>query len=429
MVALLIVPTSLMGGTLPVLSAYTKRFQTGLSRRVGILYGSNTLGAFVGVVGSGLYAIGAWGEWQTIFCAALLNLAVSLLAFRMSRAPAVAEIAAATGADGAKAGSAVLTHRKLILWAYAASGFAAISYEIVWTRMFQIELGTSICAFSMMLGFYLLGIGLGSLAGGMLVRKINNSLKLFGWLQVAVALYGVAGMYLLLGFDPVTLIQDIVLSNIITVPLLIVTPLTLVLGLMFPVVSSLYVEERETGRGVGRLYSANTAGCIAGSLVCGFLLIGALGTRGTMLLLAGMNAMLGAAILLVDGRRRAVLSAGLSVAVVAAVALLSPDPIPDGNRQVGASDLRRSHPPGHLVSPPGARRGHHHGAWHLRLSVDKRALCQRHWNDQTVHGNQAYGPSAARAPPESAQHSRDLLRHGYGPQIGMGARGHFLRRR
>jgi spermidine synthase len=326
MVALLIVPTSLMGGTLPVLSAYTKRFQTGLSRRIGILYGSNTLGAFVGVVGSGLYAIGAWGEWQTIYCAALLNLAVSLLAFRMSRAPAAAESAAAAGTDGAKAGSAALTHRKLILWAYAASGFAAISYEIVWTRMFQIELGTSIYAFSMMLGFYLLGIGLGSLAGGMLVRKINNSLKLFGWLQVAVALYGVAGMYLLVGFDPVTLLQDIVLSNIITVPLLIVTPLTLVLGLMFPVVSSLYVEERETGRGVGRLYSANTAGCIAGSLVCGFLLIGTLGTRGTMLFLAGMNALLGAAILLVDGRRRAVLSAVLSVAVVAAAALLSPDP-------------------------------------------------------------------------------------------------------
>lgn len=325
MVALLIVPTSLMGGTLPILSAYTRRFQSGHSRRIGILYGSNTLGAFIGVVGSGLYAIGAWGEWQTVYGGALLNLVVSLFAFGMSRELAGVESPAASGADGTKTGSP-LTYRKLILWAYAASGFAAISYEIVWTRMFQIELGTSIYAFSMMLGFYLLGIGLGSLAGGILIRKINNSLKLFGWLQLVVALYGVAGMYFLARFEPVTFLQNLVLSNIIAVPLLIVTPLTLVLGLMFPVVSSLYVKEHETGRGVGRLYSANTAGCIAGSLVCGFILIGTFGTRGTMILLAGMNAVLGAAILLVAGRRRALLSAVPAVAAIAAAALFSPDP-------------------------------------------------------------------------------------------------------
>jgi spermidine synthase len=326
MVALLIIPTSLMGGTLPVLSAYTKRFQSGLSRRIGILYGSNTLGAFIGVVGSGMYAIGAWGEWQTIYAAAVLNLVVSFLAFRMSHEPAGAEGPASAGAEKTSAGPTPLTYRKLILWAYAASGFAAISYEIVWTRMFQIDLGTSIYAFSMMLGFYLLGIGVGSLTGGMLVRKINNSLRLFGWLQVAVAFYGVAGMYLLARFAPVSNLQTFVLSTIIIVPLLIVMPMTLVLGLMFPVVSSLYVEERETGRGVGRLYSANTIGCIAGSLVCGFLLIGTLGTRGTMLFLAGMNTLVGAAILLVDGRRRAVVSVALAAVAVAAAALLSPDP-------------------------------------------------------------------------------------------------------
>ena len=272
-----------------------------------------------------MYAIGAWGEWQTIYAAAFLNLAVSLLAFRMSRGPAGAESPAGAVADGTKTAPVPLMLKKLILWGYAASGFAAISYEIVWTRMFQIQLGTSIYAFSMMLGFYLLGIGLGSLAGGLLVRKINNRLKLFGWLQVAVALYGVAGMYLLVLFNPVSHLQSLVLSNIIIVPLFIVTPLTLALGLMFPVVSSLYVEEREAGRGVGRLYSANTFGCIVGSLVCGFLLIDALGTRGTMLFLAGMNALLGAAILVYD-RRRAVLFVVPAIVVVAAAGLLSPDP-------------------------------------------------------------------------------------------------------
>jgi spermidine synthase len=336
MTALLLVPTCLMGGTLPVLSAFIKSNHRDLKGRIGILYGFNTLGAVIGVLGTGMYAIGAWGERQTLFTGVAINAALSLLAFALSRFqrpaspsidPSVPKALAAyhPEADGISAPAPGLT-RKFILISYALSGFAAISYEIVWTRLFQIQLGTSIYAFSMMLGCYLLGIALGSLAGGALVLKKDAAMKIFGWLQLFVALYGLIGMFMLTWFAPAGFFENLVLTNVISLPLLVVTPLTFALGLMFSAVSALYVDERETGRDVGRIYSANTAGCIAGSLMCGFLLIHLLGTRGTMALLAGVNMIIGGYVLLSVKGRMTKSFACLGIAAALIVAFFSPDP-------------------------------------------------------------------------------------------------------
>jgi Spermidine synthase len=334
LIVLLLVPTSLMGGTLPILSAFIKRNHRDLEGRIGILYGFNTLGAVVGVVGSGMFAIGAWGESETLFTGVAINAAMSLLAFALSRLPMPSIINPVYSQGGPlhdRKTPPVLeplttVTRKFILVAYALSGFAAISYEIVWTRMFQIQLGTSMYAFSMMLGCYLLGIALGSLAGGTLAMKKDTNVKVFGWLQLFVAFYSLIGMFLLTCFAPASFFETLVLTNVITLPLLVVTPLTIALGLMFSVVTAIYIDEQETGRDVGRIYSANTAGCIAGSLVCGFLLIHCLGTRGTMVLLAGVNILLGGYVLLNMKGHVTKLIAGFSIIAILTLAFLSPDP-------------------------------------------------------------------------------------------------------
>jgi len=333
MIILLLVPTILMGGTLPILSAFIKRNHRSLEGRIGILYGYNTLGAVIGVVGSGMFAIGAWGEKETIFIGVIINAAMSLLAFAMSglQHQALPLNNSQTNpvhdrqTPGISIGGPVVT-RKFILIAYSLSGFAAISYEIVWTRLFQIQLGTSIYAFSMMLGCYLLGIALGSLAGGMLALKKDTNVKIFGWLQLFVAFYSLIGMFLLTCFAPASFNENLVLTNVITLPLLVVTPLTVALGLMFSVVSMMYIDEKETGRDVGRIYSANTAGCIAGSLVCGFLFIHFLGTRGTMVLLSGVNILIGGYVLLNMKGRITKSCASLTMVAILVVAFLSPDP-------------------------------------------------------------------------------------------------------
>jgi spermidine synthase len=336
MIVLLIVPTCLMGGTLPLLSSFVNRLgDTGMARRIGLLYGCNTLGACVGVMGSGLFLIGAWGERETVLFGVGLNFLVSLMAWLLSKArfPESAPIGEAPAALNASSSGMIVPddpapgkRNRLIVIAYGISGLAAISYEIIWTRTFQIQLGTSIYAFSMMLGCYLLGIALGSLTGASLARNRAVGIRAFGWLQLFIALYGLAGMSLLTLFSPANFSESLEFTNILSIPFLIVTPLTFALGLMFPAVSAAYIEGKNSGRDVGHLYGANTIGCILGSLLCGFVLISLLGTRGTMVLVTGINAVIGIYIIL---KTQNTASKATALAVTGMVLILcfhTPDP-------------------------------------------------------------------------------------------------------
>lgn len=333
----LLIPTFLMGGTLPVLSAHTRRYRTAFAIRVGHLYGLNTLGAMLGVFGSGLFFIGSIGELKTILIGVVINLGVALIAFSLDAGseklkPTVSPTQTKPTEKGPKSviiSPYVSSIRKIVIIAYFLNGFVALAYEVVWTRMFQLHLGTSIYAFSMMLGVYLSGIALGSIWGGKYVNKIEDPLRLFAFLQVFIAFYSILGLYLFTVFKPVS--TQIALFNILLVPLVLVLPITVALGLIFPAVSRSYVaEERVVGAGVGRLYAMNTFGCILGSLVCGFVLIYILGTKGTILFLAGVNAVIGIWLMLIHlpriKKRRFLVPAYGLLTVTIALALFSPDP-------------------------------------------------------------------------------------------------------
>jgi spermidine synthase len=333
MFAVLLVPTSLMGGTLPVLSAHTKSHQLSFPRRIGLLYGLNTLGAVVGVLWSGLFSIGALGETATLYIGLVITLAVAWLAFRMSLQdqPAAAEAQAPRSDAGPAISAYSLPTRRLVGVAYLLSGFTAMAYEIVWTRMFQIELGTSIYAFSIMLAFYLAGVATGSLCARQLVGKAEHPLQMFGLAQLGVGLYGLIGMYLVSFFEPVSLSLQLSLKHVLVMPFVVVFPITFVLGVIFPAVCRCYVaSEAEVSRAVGRLYALNTLGCILGSLVCGFVLVWLLGTRGTVLVLAGINLTLGVVLVFREsaGIRQSYLWPAAATVVMAAVVLgfASPDP-------------------------------------------------------------------------------------------------------
>ncbi len=335
MFLLMLLPTCLMGGTLPVLSAYTKTFSLAFTPRIGILYGINTLGAVLGVLGSGFFTIGQWGEMATLLTGAGISVTVAILALALSAREPDGSSArvAATRADWKKAAISPYpaSLRRLVGFAYAISGFVAMSYEIIWTRTFQIHVGTSIYAFSIMLAFYLAGIGVGSLVGGRLLANVKCPIWAFGIAQLGIALYSILGLYLGTLFSPVSLVVDLRFSNGLIMPLLVVFPITAVLGALFPVVCRCYVaNEAEVGRAVGRLYCLNTLGCIAGSLVCGFIFIWLFGTRGTILLLAVLNATIGLLMLFLEpGTRRRARMAWASVGyivVMAMLALWGPDP-------------------------------------------------------------------------------------------------------
>ena len=335
---LLLIPTSLMGGTLPVLTAHARAYRMDLGARAGLLYGVNTLGAFAGVVGSGFVMIGELGESATLCIAIAINVMVAILAHVLSaKSPAQPgggdEAARASASHGETASACIrpVSKQRLVAGAYAVSGFAAMAYEVVWARIFPINVGTSIYSFSAMLAFYLAGLGVGSLCAGKVVPRTRNPLVLFGLAQLAVALYCVIGMYMFVLFEPVSLNEQLRLGNMLLTPLVIVFPVTVILGAVFPAVCRGYAEgEEEGGRAVGRLYALNTLGGVLGSLVCGFVFISVLGTRMTMLALASLNIAIGVRLLLID---RAVAlrpvgrwAAGACVAATLVLAPFSPDP-------------------------------------------------------------------------------------------------------
>jgi spermidine synthase len=333
MFGILLVPTSLMGGTLPVLSSHTKTHHVSFTRRIGLLYGLNTLGAVIGVLWSGIFSIGALGERATLYIGLVITLVVAFLAARLSKtgqAPTATDASPQAFDEPAAVSPYSLSTRRLVGIAYALSGFTAMAYEIVWTRMFQIEVGTSIYAFSLMLAFYLAGVGSGSLWGRR-IGKAEYPLQIFGVAQMAIGLYGLIGMFLVSLFEPVSLSIRLDLTHVLVMPFVVVFPITFVLGMIFPTVCRCYVQnEAEVCRAVGRLYALNTLGCILGSLVCGFVLIWLIGTRGSLLVLAGTNLTIGLAVTFREaaGISKARLRLPAAGAVVAGIllAIASPDP-------------------------------------------------------------------------------------------------------
>jgi spermidine synthase len=290
-------PTVLMGATLPLISSYLASRKGALGKQVGVLYGANTLGAVVGVMGSGFLALAIFGEQSTVLIAVLINLSVGALALLLSRRDTAGETAP------------VETHTeenplaRPVLLVYAVSGFCALSYEVVWSRILSLLLGNSVYGFSLMLGSYLVGIGLGSLVMSRWVDRVKRPLFVLALLEVVVSVLALGSLYVVTSiglretdlrftYSQVAEVTDF--GRMALHALVIVVPVTLLLGAMFPVASRLCARRGESAeQSVGRLYGYNTIGAIFGSFVTGFILFLLLGTLLSFMLACAISCGLG----------------------------------------------------------------------------------------------------------------------------------------
>src|SRR5256712_2406319 len=188
--AVLLTPTFLMGGTLPVLA----RFFTGdvdeVENKVGVLYALNTFGAAAGTMAAALVFIPGIGNTRTTLTIAAVNVAIGLFAVWMAEGQQTS-----TESDTLTRPSADLSQGerlsnpaagRLVLLTLAVSGFVAMMYEVSWTRALSAMIGSSTYAFSIMLVTFLGGIALGSSIVGR--RKPAATLRLLGLFQPGVAL-------------------------------------------------------------------------------------------------------------------------------------------------------------------------------------------------------------------------------------------------
>jgi len=328
----LLLPTFLMGGTLPILVKGLTRSTAELGARVSRLYWVNTLGAVAGTFAAGFFLLPTLGLRLTVSTAVAFNVlagALALLLGRVLTSPAPAPKAAPEFAPPQTAGAAPVA--TFLLVCFAAVGGTAIAYEVCWTRLLATTLGSSTYAFTLMLGTFLAGIVLGSMFFELrAARGKEVSLATFASTQTLTA---IAALIFLVSFQrlpelvPIILRKThesfggLILAQFVTSALAML-PAALVFGFNFPVVTVLIAGRRETSghyaAAVGRAYAANTLGAILGATLAGFWLVPAVGAFRLVALCATLNLLL-AAYLHLRRSPAAMIAAVVNVAVIAAV--------------------------------------------------------------------------------------------------------------
>jgi spermidine synthase len=293
----LVVPTTLMGMTLPLLSRYLSDTVEDAAVQAGRAYAVNTLGGVVGTLLSGFWLVPSFGLRATTAVAGLLNLAIAGAAIAAARG---------RGRDIHPTLEAGPPPHRLALAVSALSGFAALIYEVAWTRCLVITIGSTVYAFTLILAMFILGLAAGSALGARYVSRRKDPLSA---LVIVQALIGVLAIVFLpiLGDLPVRVISlvDSLRSSygkLMAAEFLLVFPFvflpTFLLGSVFPLVCRLGVgTEKSVGRSVGAIYTWNTLGSIAGTLLASFGLLPAFGISAAIRVGATVN-LLGALLLL-----------------------------------------------------------------------------------------------------------------------------------
>ncbi len=324
--AILLVPTILMGATLPILSRFFEVPGPETYRFVGLLYGLNTAGAVLGTFSAGFLLLPSYGSHWTNLMAVTANITIGSLVILLSRSlnqlqPSPPEAAEDQGATAFQSYSPGLV--MVILIGFFLSGLAALGYEVIWTRVLGLILGPSVYSFSAMLTTFLLGLALGSLAVSKRIEWIKRPALWFAGIQIAVGLLTYGGMAL---FDRLpTLFLDLVgpyqsypnlvlaMKFLFSAAVMFVP--TLFLGAVFPLVVKI-CRDRWTaiGRTVGSIYAINTFGAIVGAFLGGFVLLPLLGVQKGMLVLILLN--LGVGLFVLVAHQRTLLGRGVVAGLV-----------------------------------------------------------------------------------------------------------------
>ena len=325
----LIVPTTLMGATLPVLSKFTSESDSKIGATVGMLYGLNTLGAAVGCWAAGFLFIGAIGIVKTVVIASALNIAIGIFAWSFRTACFSAQkIEQQAQPPEPLPQTPSQVSAVVALAAFAVSGFAAMGYEISWTRILITYMGNTVYAFAAMLTSFLLGLALGGLALSYFVNKLPKPFFCFGLLQLGIGIYIMALLYYC-GSHLYLLVPHIspypVVSNVFAMflkAMALMLPPTILMGASFPLAARLYVTQRSAvGSGVSKLYSWNTIACITGSLVTGFVVVPNIGFEKSMIVMLSLNICCGVALLCTQPVVRIRLKAAVIICILGASAV------------------------------------------------------------------------------------------------------------
>ena len=286
-------PTVLMGATLPTGARWVEATPNGVSW-IGFLYGGNTVGAVFGSVLAGFYLLSVYDLTTATLVAVVVNGVVAVVALTLARR---------SRAVALEPRSNVSTSRQRGSWpvyvTIAISGACALGAEVVWTRLLSLMLGATVYTFSMILGVFLTGLGIGSAVGAWLARDLQRPRLALGWcqlLQTATVAFAALMIGRALPYWPIN--PSLAPSPWFTFQLDLtrcmwtVLPAACLWGASFPLALASAAERgQDPARLVSAIYAANTIGAIVGSLGFSLVLVPRVGTQHAQQWLIALSAL------------------------------------------------------------------------------------------------------------------------------------------
>ncbi|MDC0357582.1 fused MFS/spermidine synthase [Oligoflexia bacterium] len=304
----LLVPTVLMGGTLPALSRFMTDALGDMERKVSWLYFLNSAGAAFGALIAGFVLIPGLGLDLSTSLVAAGNIVIGLIALLLAKGRAGVLAANQVGptTEVAEAGGGVsVYHIYIIYFAIFLSGCISLGYEIAWIRLLSLVLGSSTYSFSIMLAAFIAGIALGALLVNRRIFPSVDSYLLFGFAELALALsvlftlqfYERLPFYFsfykgMLSDTPAAYNVFLLLKFLFCFCLMLLP--TTCLGMTLPLATRAVTNSvSEIGKKVGNVYSANTLGNVIGAILAGLLLLPLLGIQTLIEAGAVLNLLIG----------------------------------------------------------------------------------------------------------------------------------------
>ena len=281
--ALLLVPTMLMGSTLPLLVEHFVRRTGNIGESVGLLYSVNTFGSAAACFAAALLLMRLLGEAGSVRFAVCFNLFVGASAL-------VLQIGDSAPALHRHEPESRTRQANIPLWIgmllAGLTGFIALAYEIVWYRLYSFASGGLAPSFAYLLAFYLLGIAYGSLAvRDACLRKLGNNLRGTLGACSSVVMLGTITAFLV---GPALALWIVHFNYFPSFVFVFIA--AALLGSAFPLLSHAAIDPaRNSGKSISFLYLSNIIGSTLGSFLVGFVVLDHWSTRATSLLLLGLG--------------------------------------------------------------------------------------------------------------------------------------------
>jgi spermidine synthase len=298
---ILLVPTTAMGLTLPVIIEDPLLRQTAFGRTIGFLYGSNTLGAMAGAVLGEAYLIRTLGLYGTSLAAGVAVWIAAIIALLLAKTGAISALLQRQTEERSSLFFPLRFEADYrppwrLLFVSFGTGLIFLALEVIWFRFLRLYLPSSPTAFAVMLAAVLSGIGLGALVGGATHRFCARLSNQFLPALLLVATIFVVLSYLLFPGEFIrapTGVFDLRWWQIALMSVALMFPVAVLSGILFPLIAAQVqanVGDRMNSTGITTLF--NTAGAAVGPLLASFVLLPTLGYQSSLICCAGGYALL-----------------------------------------------------------------------------------------------------------------------------------------